>query len=134
MGYFFMKNITLFAIIFCVLIAGATSFVFFNPTDKTQPPVTSNTVADTKDVQKVILGIKDSNYYPNTIKVKAGQPVSIFIDSSVTGCLRSFVIRDLGVSGVARTPQDAITFTPPQKGTYAFACSMGMGHGTLIVE
>ena len=85
-------------------------------------------------MQKVVISEKNLNYYPNEIKVKAGQPVSISLDSSVTGCLRSFNIRDLGVSKNAKTPSDTIDFTPIKKGTFKFACSMGMGYGSIIVE
>ena len=86
------------------------------------------------DIQKVVLGMKNFNYYPNTIKVKAGKPVSLSLDESVYGCLRSFNIREFGISKYLRTPQDTIEFTPDKLGTYTFACSMGMGTGTLIVE
>jgi len=86
------------------------------------------------EVQNVVIGMKNYNYYPNTITVKAGQPVSISLDESVYGCFRSFTIRDFGVNKYLRTPQDTVEFTPTKKGTYRFACSMGMGTGTLIVE
>ena len=33
-----------------------------------------------------------------------------------------------------QTPTDYVEFTPTKKGTFGFACSMGMGTGTLIVE
>jgi len=86
------------------------------------------------DVQKIIIGMKDYNYYPNTIKVKAGSSVSISLDESVYGCFRDFTIREFGIREYLKTPQDAVEFTPTKKGTYTFACSMGMGTGTLIVE
>ena len=86
------------------------------------------------EAQKIVIGVKDYNYYPNTIKVKVGIPVSISLDKSVYGCLRSFTIRDFGISKYLKTPEDTIEFTPTKKGTFKFACSMGMGTGTLIVE
>lgn len=86
------------------------------------------------EVQEITLSMKNYNYYPNTITVKAGQPVSITLDNSVGGCYRSFVIRDLGVSKYTKSPSDTIDFTPTKKGTFRFACSMGMGTGTIIVE
>jgi len=85
-------------------------------------------------IQKVIMGMKDYNYYPNTIKVQANMPVSISLDESVYGCFRDFTIRDFEIHKYLKTPQDTIEFTPTEKGTYTFACSMGMGTGTLIVE
>lgn len=96
--------------------------------------VISENSGNNRDVQKITLGTKNLNYYPNTIKVSAGKPVELTLDESVTGCLRAFTIKDLGVSKYARTPGDKITFTPTKKGTFAFACSMGMGFGKLIVE
>jgi len=98
--------------------------------------ITGNIVAvnSNKGVQKVVLGLKDFNYYPNTIKVKAGKPVSISLDKSVYGCLRDFTIRDFGIRKYLKTPSDTIEFTPTKPGVYRFSCSMGMGTGTLIVE
>ena len=78
--------------------------------------------------------MKNYNYYPNTITVKSGQPVELTLDESVRGCLRGFTIKDLGVSKYSKTPEDSIDFTPTEKGTFAFSCSMGMGYGTIIVE
>ena len=86
------------------------------------------------ETQKVVISEKNLNYYPNEIRVKSGQPVSITLDSSVTGCLRSFNIKELGVSKYAKTPSETIDFTPTKKGTFRFACSMGMGYGNIIVE
>lgn len=88
----------------------------------------------TTKAQDIVLSFKNYNYYPNTITVRAGQPVRISLDSSVTGCYRAFTIRDFGISKHLQTPQDFIEFTPQQKGTFRFSCSMGMGTGTLIIE
>ena len=124
-----MKNLTLL-IILGIVIFGIGTFVFMN-----SKPISGNTVLNSNDeVQEIIIGVKNGNYYPNTITVKAGQPVSISLDNTVTGCLRSFTIRELGIAKVLRTPEDKVEFTPTEKGTYTFACSMGMGRGTLIVE
>ena len=98
--------------------------------------ITGNAVANNVngDAQNIVIGMKNFNYYPNTIKVKANQPVSISLDKSVYGCLRDFTIREFGVRKYLRTPEDTVVFTPTKKGTFGFACSMGMGTGTLIVE
>ena len=89
---------------------------------------------DNGDFQKVILSIKNYNYYPNTVTVKAGKPVRIYLDKSVVGCYRGFTIRDFGISKYLKTPEDYVEFTPDKPGTHTFACSMGMGRGTLVVE
>lgn len=86
------------------------------------------------DVQKINIGFKNYNYYPNTITVKEGIPVEITLDNSVRGCFRSFNIKKLGVSGYSSDSSQTITFTPTQKGSFEFACGMRMGRGTITVE
>lgn len=86
------------------------------------------------EIQKINLGFKDYNYYPNTIKVNANQPVEITLDSSVRGCFRNFNIRSLGISEYSSAPSQTIIFTPDKKGSFEFACGMRMAYGTIIVE
>lgn len=126
-----IKKSTLYAIgilIILVLAAFALSKIPSEKNTNQNPPVQNG------EVQKVIIGVQNLNYYPNTIRVKANQPVEISLDESVSGCLRSFTIREFGINEYLATPEDKITFTPTKKGTFRFACSMGMGTGTLIVE
>ena len=125
------KNLFYLISIF-ILIAIAGFLLLKEGTIQENTDIPKNVVQG--EVQKVVLGTKDYNYYPNTIKVQEGKPVSITLDKSVTGCLRSFTIKDLGVSKYARTPSETIDFTTTKKGTFRFACSMGMGYGTIIVE
>jgi len=94
----------------------------------------SGNVVATGEVQEVIIGIKDYNYYPNTIEVDVGKTVRLRLDSSVVGCFRDFTIRELGVREYLKTPNDYVEFTPTKQGTFTFACSMGMGTGKLIVK
>ena len=117
-----------FAIIFLIVITGYFLIKSNN--------VTGSIIQEdsNEDFQKVVLGIKDYNYYPNTITVGSGKPVRVYLDSSVSGCLRSFTIPDFGIAKNLPTPNDYVEFTPTKKGTYNFACSMGMGTGKLIVE
>lgn len=126
-----MKNALWIAVV-GVFIVVAGAIVFMNSGSSS---VTGNVVANTGgDAQKITLSERDLNYYPETIAVKAGQSVELTLDSSVKGCLRSFTIRDLGVQQYAKTASDVIAFTPTKKGTFTFACSMGMGYGTIIVQ
>jgi len=130
-----IKKSTLYiGVILLILIAGGFFFFKGGSSIVNGNVVSEGSQALQGEVQKVVISEKNLNYYPNEIKVKAGQPVSISLDSSVTGCLRSFNIRDLGVSKNAKTPSDTIDFTPIKKGTFKFACSMGMGYGSIIVE
>ena len=124
-----MKSTTLIIIIaIMVVIAG----IFISSSSGT-PSLTGKSIQG-NDAQKITIGLKNRNYYPNTIKVKANQPVEITLDSTVGGCLRGFTINALGVSKYSADQNDKITFTPTQKGTFKFACTMGMGTGTIIVE
>ena len=133
-----MKATTL-GIIAIIFIIAVGAFVFLG-SGKNNGSVNGNSITGNvvnegnENVQKINIGMKDYNYYPNTIKVKANQPVEITLDNSVYGCLRSFVIKEFGVSKYSKDSNDKIVFTPNKKGTFTFACSMGMGFGKLIVE
>ena len=126
-----LKKATLYIAGIIVLVAFAGIF-FFSNSGSTTGNVISN--PSNGEAQNVVLSVKNLNYYPNTITVKANQPVKIKLDDSVAGCLRSFAIRELGIQKYLKTPQETLEFTPTEKGTYRFSCSMGMGYGTLIVE
>lgn len=122
----------LLGILALVVLGG---FFVFSTSSSDAAPVTGNAIAaGSGGTQEVVIGMKNYDYSPQTIRVKAGQPVSLSLDSSVQGCFRDFTIRELGVRKYLITPQDTVTFTPEKPGQYTFACSMGMGSGTLIVE
>ena len=124
-----MKNTWLILIVIIVLVA----FGIFLIKDTN---VFGNSGGDSNSdkAQSVTLSIKNGNYYPQTITVKVNEPVRIYLDGSVTGCYRAFTITELGVSKYLESPTDYVEFTPTKKGSFRFACSMGMGTGTLIVE
>ena len=134
-----MKNTTLFGFILIILLL-VGYFLFFNTTDVSG--VTGNVVGsngdseivNNEDTQKITLGTRNYNYYPNEFSVKANQPVEITLDDSVRGCLRSFSIRDLGISKFSQNPSQKIVFTPTQIGSFKFSCSMGMGYGTINIR
>lgn len=123
------STLYIFGIVALILIGG---IVFLKSGGTLAKGVSSN--GSNEEVQKIVIGMKNYNYSPNVIKVKSGVPVSISLDSSVGGCFRDFTIREFGIHKYLKTPQDTIEFTPTKPGRYTFACSMGMGTGTLIVE
>ncbi len=95
----------------------------------------SNKIINEGDVQVVNLGVANYNYDPQTINVLAGKKVRIVGNmQQLAGCLRSFHIPGLGISKVFSKNDNILEFTPTQKGSYPFSCSMGMGYGTLIVS
>ena len=128
-----IKNTT-FLIIAAIIIIAIGGFIFISSGKTNSNSITGNAINNNNEIQKITLSIKNYNYYPNTIKVKANQPVEITLDNTVTGCLRSFTIPDFGISKNSKSPDDKIVFTPAKTGSFRFACSMGMGYGTLIVE
>jgi len=125
-----IKKSTLWIIGIVILIILAGYFVLSKGNDNNENIVNQGEGAS----QNIVIGMKNGNYYPNTVKVGANQPVRIYLDKSVSGCFRSFTIRDFGISKYLASPNDYVEFTPTKKGTFRFACSMGMGTGTLIVE
>jgi len=127
-----MKKNAIYLIILITVIAVAGFFLFGNSQSSAKEG--NNQISAGGEVQQVTLGIKNYNYYPQEIRVKSGEPVRISLDSSVSGCYRSFTLREFGVAKYLASPSDYVEFTPTKKGTFTFACSMGMGTGKLIVE
>ena len=127
-----MKNTTLGVITLAIVLLGG--YFFLGSERVSSETITGNVINNNNDMQKVVISEKDLNYYPREIRVKANQPVSISLDNKVKGCLRSFTIRDLGVSKYLKSVTDTLEFTPTKAGTFTFTCSMGMGYGKLIVE
>ena len=127
-----MKNKSYFYLIGIVVLVVVLGFVMIKGASVGQSSVYTAPLKD--GFQEIVLGVKGYNYYPNTIKVQSGIPVRIYLDSSVSGCLRDFTIRDFNVREYLKTPGDYVEFTPTLQGRYTFACSMGMGTGVLIVE
>jgi plastocyanin domain-containing protein len=128
-----MKNTTLLSIIVIAIIGISAFFIFNTTNNKTDGNVTLNN-SNSENIQKIVLGMKDYNYSPNTIYVKVGQQVSISLDNSVQGCYRTIIIDKLGLKKTFKSSGDTLDFTPIEKGTYKFSCSMGMGTGTIIVN
>ena len=126
-GLFIFMGVFIIAAVLIFFMAGRTTGNVVNAGD-------TGTPAPSGDVQKVTLSFKDYTYYPRTITVKEGIPVEITLDSSIGGCFRTLVIRDLGVRQSSSNPADKIKFTPNKKGSFEFACGMHMATGTIVVE
>lgn len=128
-------NKTLLYLTGIVLLVIFSAYFFLK--SSTSEITTGNVIANNPSgaqTQNIVLTLRNYNYYPNTITVNANQPVRISLDASVAGCLRDFTIPDFKIHQYLKTPQDYVEFTPTAPGTYHFACSMGMGTGTLIVK
>ena len=128
-----MKSTTIGILLFLVVV-GVGVFLFAGKGENTGQVVNNSPGEGNGEVHVVTLSMKDYNYAPDTITVKAGSPVRIYLDSSVYGCFRDFTIRAFGIRKNLKTPNDYVEFTPDKPGRYSFACSMGMGRGTIIVD
>jgi len=130
-----MKNSTIL-IVLGVIVLLVGGFVFVNAGDK---GINGNVVADDaqrldSSTQRAVLSQERYNY--KDVEIEAGKPAAISADPSVGGCLRSVVFNVNGkrYSKYLKTPQDTLVLPALEKGTYNFACSMGMGYGKLIVK
>ena len=98
----------------------------------TSPASGSGTTSATQSATVVVHG----GYEPSTIRVRAGQPVSLTFDRQETSsCSEEVVFADFGVRKfLPAHERTTIVVTPPAPGTYPFTCGMSMLHGRLIAE
>ena|SRR3989344_6158379 len=105
------------------------------PSFARQEDTTSPTINN--GIQEITLHLDPQtlDYLPNPLRLKAGIPVRITVDTqSVRGCSSSIVMPAFGIRKRAVPGDNIIEFTPPKAGTYPFSCSMGMSKGMIIVE
>lgn len=84
----------------------------------------------------VSIDIESSGYYPNSITIKAGLPVTINLkNTGGSGCVQAFTIPSLGIQKIIPVgSSDTISFTAPKSpGQIPFMCSMGMYRGVINV-
>lgn len=107
-------------------VPSASEEVNFTPVDQGTDP---------QNVQVITMRQGSSGYSPSTLRVKAGIPVrwEITSESSFT-CASSIVVPSLNIRKNLEKGKNVIEFTPTQKGSIPFSCSMGMYRGTIIVE
>lgn len=120
-------------LIIVVVIAFLIKAALGNSLDNNNAPTEQNTGGN--DIQEVTLSWGKFNYNPEVIRVKANTPVRITADTvRLQGCFRAFVSPGLGLQKYFNENDKTLVFTPTNKGTFGFSCSMGMGKGTIIVE
>jgi hypothetical protein len=126
-----MKNLTYLVLIMVLVVGG---FMFVNGKNGTANAVLDGSQVIQGQMQKVVLSQEGLNY--KDAVVEEGKSISLSADSSVGGCLRSVVFNLNGkkYSKYLRNPEDTLKLPALSKGTYNFACSMGMGYGKLIVQ
>lgn len=100
----------------------------------TAAPAVSGAAGET-GVQRVTITV-DGGYSPNTVRVKAGQPVQLAFDRKDTSsCSEEVVFPDFGVRRFLPTGKETvIEVTPAKPGRYEFMCGMSMLRGSLVAE
>lgn len=84
--------------------------------------------------QVVKMTVAYGTYQPKNLTVKKGIPVRWEIDGKdISGCASSIVVPSYGIQRALVRGQNIITFTPKDKGTIPFSCSMGMIRGSFTV-
>ena len=86
-------------------------------------------------VQEVRVVVK-GGYTPDTIVVRAGQPVRLqFYRDETADCSDRVVLEDFGIDAALPAFQTtSVEFTPEQAGEFRFRCGMSMLKGLLVVE
>lgn len=136
------KKIPYMSILFIVIVIaifGSAIYLILSKSEAMEPV----------DKNAIKMTISMAGFEPNTITVKAGQPVTINLinpDNSYHtdgGGMHNFILTtglaNLNVT-VQPESQEVITFTPTQKGEYHWYCDICCGgkenpsmHGALIV-
>ena len=92
-------------------------------------------IKNVQGVQQVVIEAQNNGYSPRYIKVKAGVPVELTVQTNDTyTCASWFSLKAFNIK-MQLGPKDSqtVTFTPAEKGRYQFSCAMGMYTGTLEV-
>jgi len=147
-----MNPMLLVGIIVAVLIIGAvvvlgmgasnTADSVAEKTENTVAPI-ATTQSETMDeaAPENVIEVEGGSFYfkPNEIRVKAGETVTIKLNSA--DMMHDFVIDELDVRTeiVQGGSSGSVTFTPTEPGEYEFYCSVSNHRaqgmvGTLIVE
>jgi len=86
-------------------------------------------------VQQVTIQVQNNGYAPNRVRVQAGTPVQLTLQTKdVYSCASSFVFKAFNIRlQLGPTDSQMVEFTPTKKGNYTFSCSMGMYTGVLEV-
>ncbi|NCN06655.1 MAG: hypothetical protein GW946_02315 [Candidatus Pacebacteria bacterium] len=86
-------------------------------------------------IQAVVIQVQNNGYSPNRVRVQAGTPVELTLQTNETySCASSFVFKPFNIRmQLGPTDTQTVTFTPSKKGKYTFTCSMGMYTGILEV-
>ena len=96
------------------------------------PAAAAATVDGVQEVRVTVKG----GYTPDTIVVRAGQPVRLqFYRDETADCSERVVFEDFGIDRpLPAFHTTAVEFTPEEPGEFRFRCGMNMLKGLLVVE
>lgn len=127
------KNIALFIGIL-VLALAIGGFCTMRMTRISAQPADAGSVAPIEGIQEVRMAVNGLDYEPSVLTVTAGQKVRWVVDATnAAGCAHSLISPRIGVRTVLRSGENIIEFTPTERGTIPFSCSMGMTSGEFRV-
>ena len=92
-------------------------------------------VAVVDGVQPVTIKIRNEGYKPNHFKVRQGMPVQLTLETDgVYTCAAAFTFKKFKIfTQLKPIDERTFRFTPEEKGSFSFACSMGMYTGVMEV-
>ena len=139
-----MNPMLIGGIVVAILVVGAV--VLFGMQGNTPEPATTPGESMMEEEEDAMMAentieVEGGAFYfePNEIRVNAGEPVTIKLNS--VDMMHDFVIDELDVQTeiIQGGNSGTVTFTPTEPGTYEFYCSVGNHRaqgmeGTLIVE
>ncbi|MFH2020668.1 MAG: hypothetical protein ABIJ34_04590 [archaeon] len=81
----------------------------------------------------IVLGMKSDNYYPDTIDLEYGKPVTLRNDGTLTNCAQFLKLPELGIAANFDSEKD-YTFTPTKRGTFIGMCTSNFYRLTVNVR
>ncbi|MFA6513941.1 MAG: sulfite exporter TauE/SafE family protein [Patescibacteria group bacterium] len=106
-----------------------------NRENKSNPAKNNNLNLEMENGVRVIR-MQETNrgYIPNSFVILKGQPVKWVIDAKAPySCASAIVVPSLDIQTNLKAGENIIEFTPSEKGTISFSCSMGMYTGKFLV-
>jgi sulfite exporter TauE/SafE/plastocyanin len=96
---------------------------------------TGNTLPIQNGEQQMVIMVTNRGYSPEYVRVKAGQPVKLTLQTKDTySCASAFRFKEFGVNfQLGPNDSKSVVFTPMKPGKYQYSCSMGMYTGIMEV-
>lgn len=89
----------------------------------------------TGTIPEIVITV-DGGYSPNTVRVRAGEPVRLVFDrKDDSSCSEEIVFPDFNIRRYLPTGErTSIEITPSAAGKYGFTCGMSMLRGSVVAD